>query len=647
MTQAIPYGAWPSPISAADLAIGTLTLSFPAVVGQEVWWSEARPEQAGRITIMRAAPDEEPAELLPEPWNARSRLHEYGGRSYLAVPTGDGPALVFANFADQRLYRADPGGADPVPITPEPATPAGERYADFTLTPDRTEIVCVRESHAPDGTVSRAMVAVRVDGGGEPRVVLRDGHFLASPRFSPDGAHLSWLTWDHPRMPWDGTELRVARLDGDRVGPPRTLLGGPTESVVQPEWADDNTLYAISDASNWWNLYAVPLDGPARALCPREEEFGGPLWQLGATWYAPLPDGRIAVRHGTDDHQLGLLDPATGELRDLDLPYTVWTWLSGEGGLLTAVVASPTAPSTVLRVDPATGAGTILRRATAHVPDPAYLPAPDSRVVTDKAGREVHVHVYPPTHPTAHAPTGELPPYVLHVHGGPTAQSPARLDLSVAYFTSRGIGIVDVNYGGSTGYGRQYRERLNGQWGVVDVEDVVTAALALADAGEADRDRLAIAGGSAGGWTTLAALVRTDVFACGASYYGVAELERFAEDTHDFESRYLDGLVGKLPEDRAVYRDRAPLTHVDDLSCPVLLLQGAEDKVVPPSQAELFRDALARKGIPHAYLLFEGEGHGFRRAETITAATEAELSFYGQVMGFEPPDVPKLPLSTS
>jgi dipeptidyl aminopeptidase/acylaminoacyl peptidase len=642
-TESIPYGAWPSPITAADLATGTLALSFPGVVGQDVWWSEGRPAEAGRVTVMRAGPDQtEAVELLPEPWNARTRVHEYGGRSWHAL---DGGSFVFANFTDQRLYRVDPG-AEPTPITPEPATPAGERYADFTRTPDGTELACVRESHGPDGTISRALVAVRLDGSAEPRVIVTDGHFLAHPRYSPDGTRLAWITWEHPRMPWDGTELRVASLDGGTAQHPVTLLGGETESVLQPEWATDDTLYAISDRTGWWNLYALQKDGSALTpLLEAEEEFGGPLWQLGITFYTVLPGGRVAIRHGTDTYRIGVLDPATGKLDDLDLPYTALSAIAGDGPLVTALAAGPTAPATVLRIDTDAGTHTVLRRATTDLPDAAYLPVPESAVVPGKGGREVHVHIYPPTHPSAQAPEGELPPYVVHVHGGPTGQSMAKLDLEVAYFTSRGIGVLDVNYGGSTGHGREYRERLNGQWGIVDVEDSVSAVLALADAGRADRGRLAIAGGSAGGWTTLAALVGTDVFACGVSYFGVAELERFAEDTHDFESRYLDGLIGKLPEERHLYVERAPLTHVDDLSCPVLLLQGADDKVVPPSQSELFRDALVRKGIPHAYLLFEGEGHGFRRAETNIAATEAELSFYGQVLGFQPVGVPTLQLS--
>src|SRR6266511_3085730 len=486
----IPYGAWPSPISAADRARGSLSLSFPGVVGGDVWWTEGRPDESGRQAIVRTGADGRPVDLLPPPWNARTRVHEYGGRSWLAVPPSsgagvphgsagagaqdgsagagaphgsDGYALVFANYADQRLYRLDPGAAEPVPITPEPASPAAGRYADLTLTPDGSEIWCVRESQA-DGAVSRALVAVPV-GGGAPRVLLRDGHFLAHPRISPDGRRLAWLTWDHPRMPWDGTELRVADLGADgSVGQPRTVLGGPAESELQPEWAGPGMLYALSDRSGWWNLYELPAGGgEPRPLCPREEEFGGPLWQLGNSWYAPLADGRIAVRHGTDTYRVGLLDPATGDLADLDLPYTTWAGLTGDGSTLTAVVASPRSGTQLLRFDPATGGVTVPRRAAERLPDPAYLPVPRSRVVPGPGGRDVHVHVYPPTHPTARAPEGERPPYLVHIHGGPTSQSMAELNVGIAYYTSRGLGVLDVNYGGSTGYGREYRQRLRGR----------------------------------------------------------------------------------------------------------------------------------------------------------------------------------------
>lgn len=415
-------------------------------------------------------------------------------------------------------------------------------------------------------------------------------------------------------MPWDGTELRVASLvDGVATGV-RTAMGGADESVVQPEWGYDGQLYAVSDRSGWWNLYEVDIDaGSHRALCPREEEFAFPMWLLGFRSYDVLADGRLAVIHGSGSYALGVLDPAI----------------------------------TVVEVDVDSGRLERVRAAAEGVPDPAYLPDCRSEALPGPGGRAVHAQVWAPKNDDCIAPDGERPPYVVFVHGGPTGEAPAELDLKIAYFTSRGIGVVDVNYGGPSGYGRAYRNLLRGQWGVVDVTDCVAAAQALVDRGDADPGRIAIRGGSAGGWTTLAALTDTDFFAAGTSFFGVAELLRFAEDTHDFESRYLDALVGPLPEAHDVYVERAPLSKVDQLSCPVLLLQGADDQVVPRSQALMFRDALARKGIPHAYLEFEGEQHGWRKESTIIAAYEAELSFYGQVLGFTPPDVPVLELTTA
>jgi dipeptidyl aminopeptidase/acylaminoacyl peptidase len=644
----VPFGAWPSPISAADVAAGALRPFAVVPVGDEVWWSEGRPAEGGRVAVVRRDATGATTDLLPPGWNARSRVHEYGGLSWLPVPVPGGHALVFTHFIDQRLYRVDPGSGLPTALTPEPPEPAALRYADLVLGPGGTEVWCVREAHR-DGKIRRSIVAVPLDGSANIREIVSGSDFLAFPRPSPDGGRLAWIAWDHPRMPWDGTELRLATLGPDGVaGPVSMLLGGPEESVLQPEWVSGDTLYVVSDRSGWWNLYRVAASGgPPEPLCPRLEEFGAPLWVLGLRTYAVLADGRLAVRHGTDADALGLLDPATGELSDLDLPYTAWLpSLTGDGDTVAGVAASPTEPLTVLRVDTATGAAEPLRRALETLPDRAYLPTPRSITVAGPGERDVHAHVYPPANPDVLAPVGERPPYVVFVHGGPTSQSSAVLDLEKAYFTSRGIGVVDVNYGGSTGYGRAYRERLRRQWGVVDVEDCVAAAQALVEAGEADPARLAIRGGSAGGWTALGALTTTDVFDAGTSYYGVAELVNFVEETHDFESRYLDGLIGTLPEDRDIYVERAPLSHVDRLSCPVLLLQGLEDPVVPPAQAEQFVDALARNGIPHAYLAFAREQHGFRRFETVVTALEAELSFYGQVFGFTPPGVPVLQLST-
>jgi dipeptidyl aminopeptidase/acylaminoacyl peptidase len=635
------YGAWPSPIGAADVAGSSVRLATPVPFESAVWWAEGRPTDGGRIAVVRRDADGTVADVLPAGWSARTRVHEYGGTAWLPLSGG---GLVFANWTDQRVYRLDPGATEPVPLTPEPPEPAAWRYADPVRAGD--EVWWVREAHA-DGAITRHIVAVPL-AGGDVREIVGGSDFLACPRPSPDGRRIAWVAWDHPRMPWDGTELRVGDLDATGSVPEwTTVLGGESESVLQPEWVDATTLYAVSDRSGWWNLYRLPAaGGPAEPLCPRAEEFGQPLWVLGIRTYAVLDDGRIAVLHGTDTVALGLLDPASGELTDLDLPYTAWgVTLNAAGPTAYAVAASPTEPPAVVAVDLAGGGATVLRESLSDRPDPAYLPVPRSITVPGPGERDVHAHVYPPASPDGSAADGELPPYVVFVHGGPTSHSAAVLDLEKAYFTSRGIGVVDVNYGGSAGYGRAYRERLRRQWGVVDVEDCVAVVQALVRDGQADGARLAIRGGSAGGWTTLAALTGTDTFAAGTSYYGVAELIDFVADTHDFESRYVDGLVGTLPEDRDVYVERAPLSHVDQLSCPVLLLQGLEDKVVPPSQAELFVDALRRKGLPYAYLAFEGEQHGFRRKETVIAALEAELSFYGQVFGFDPPGVPRLTLS--
>jgi len=679
-TETHIYGEWPSPIDSADVARKQVSLTFPVIDAAGVWWQESRPEQGGRLAIVCQGADGVSRDLLPAPWNARTRVHEYGGRSYLPVPGG----FIFANFSDQRLYRcpatADPERLSPEPLTPVPGLDAADRFADFVLSPAGDEVWCVRERHSasPDGAgqdgsgrITRAIVAVPLDGSAADapaavRVLVSGSAFYAYPAPSPDGTRLAWICWDHPRMPWDGTELRVAALDG--TGPvsgesQQLIMGGDTESVLAPVWRDDRSLYVISDRSGWWNLYLAGLAGPPTALCPRQEEFAGPLWQLGLNPYAVLGDGRIAVAYGTGETRLGVLDPETGQLTDFGLPYSVFVLgLSAAGQTVATIAGGPTVPMTVIGVDvpapgqdPRAAAFRELSRSADGLPDAAYLPVPRAARLTDPSGLVVHALVYPPANPAARGPDGERPPYIVWVHGGPTAQVVPRLDLEKAFFTSRGIGIIDVNYGGSSGYGRAYRERLRGQWGVVDVADVMTAALALAEAGEADGKRLGIRGGSAGGWTALAAITsgigagangfrEGGVFAAAASYFGVADLRGFAAQTHDFESRYLDGLIGPLPECDELYTERAPVGHVNDATCPVLLLQGLDDPVVPPAQAESIAADLAAHGIPYAYLTFEGEAHGFRKAENIVTSLEAELSFYGQIMGFVPPGVPPVPL---
>ena len=569
--------------------------------------------------------------------NARTRVHEYGGGSYAL----GGDALFFSDFADQRLYRQDPGPATPRPITPEPPAPAAHRYADACPTPDGRLLVCVRERHH-DGEVVNELVAVPTDGGGEPVVLAAGRDFYASPRVSPDGRRLAWLEWDHPNMPWDGTELRLAELAGDALaGDPVTVAGGPEESVVQPEWSPDGVLHLVSDRTGWWNLYRVRPEGrggtwrrwprPRRSSAPPTGSSAcrptrscpaagspavhgrGPMQRLGV-----LRAGRHPDRPGAALHLLLPAAPA-------GVPATGWP---------ASPAARPSAPAVVL-IDPADGGVEVLRSSEDEALDPGYLSVPEPIEFPTEGGRTAHALYYPPANRDVQGPAGERPPLVVASHGGPTAGVVSDLHVSYQFFTSRGIAVVDVDYGGSTGYGRAYRRRLDGQWGIVDVDDCVAAARYLAGRGDVDPARLAIRGGSAGGYTTLCALTFRDDFAAGASYYGVADVAALARDTHKFESRYLDRLIGPWPEAEALYRERSPIHFTERLSCPVILLQGLEDEVVPPAQAETMAAALDAKGIPYAYLPFAGEQHGFRQAAHIRRALEAELYFYSRVFGFD------------
>jgi dipeptidyl aminopeptidase/acylaminoacyl peptidase len=677
-----PFGEWPSPITAAEVGRGRVRVSFPVVMGGDVWWQEGLPEEDGRVTIVHRGPGGSQTTLLPAPWDARTRAHEYGGLSYLPIPSSARPAaaggraprghaIVFTDRRDQRLYLAGPEVAEgkqaPRPLTPGPTTapgkpgePAAEpalRYADFVASPDGQEIWCVQERHE-DSKVSRAIVAIPLDGSAADnpdavRQLVTGSDFFAFPTPSPDGRRLAWICWNHPHMPWDGTELRVALIEDGVAGQGRLVKGSMRESVLAPAWRDNTSLYVVTDWTGWWNIYQVGLTGePPQALYPAEEEFAGPLWRLGGRPFAVLGDGQLAVVHGHGGLRLGLLDPETCDLTDLKLPFTEFLpMVSASGTVIAAVGGGPADPLSVIKVDAATSRTEILRQELAEPPEPGYLPAPRPVDIEGKYGRAVHALLYPPANPDAAGPAGELPPFVIWVHGGPAASAVPLLDLEKAFFTSRGIGIIDVNYGGSTGYGRLYRERLRRQWGVVDVEDAVAAAHWLVRAGLANGARLAIRGASAGGWTTLAAVTTavsaSPVFSAATSLFGVADLQGFADRTHDFESRYLDGLIGPLPGFDAVYLERAPVGHVSEATCPVLLLQGLDDPIVLPEQAESIAAELAAHGIRHAHLTFEGEAHGFRKAETIATALEAELSFYGQILGFSPAGIPRLKLASA
>jgi dipeptidyl aminopeptidase/acylaminoacyl peptidase len=629
-----PYGTWRSPISAERAAEGGVRLSEPFVEGDTVTWRESRPAEGGRALLVRADPWSEPVDVTPEGFYVRTMVHEYGGGHHV-VHRG---TVFFINFEDQRLYRHEPDGV-PVPITPEPAAAKADRYADMSVSPDGRLIACVRERHAAGGLPANELVVLPSDGSTDPRVVASGRDFYACPRFAPDGSRLLWLEWDFPRMPWDGTELKVAPLDGDgALGTPRPVAGDPSESIFQPSWGPDGLVHFVSDRTGWWNLYREGTDGTQTNLTPMAAEFGAPQWEFRYSTYAFLSDGHMACLWRRDGvHHLGMLDPETSEMIELDLPYSCFDppYVAADGTRVAFVASSPTEPPQVVTLDFATRAVDVLRRPKGPSIDPADLSVPEPIVFPTEGGSAYAYH-YPPANRSFVGPEGERPPLIVHAHGGPTGESVPELDLEVQYFTSRGFAVVDVNYGGSTGYGRAYRERLYGRWGVVDVLDCIRAAQHLVEQGKADPARLVIRGGSAGGWTTLCALTFHDAFACGTSYYGVADLEPFATSTHKFELRYTDVLVGPWPEAAELWRARSPVRSADLLARPVLLLQGLEDEVVPPSQAETMVDALRAKGVPHAYLAFEGEQHGFRRAETVVRCVQAELAFYGRILGFEP-----------
>ncbi|WP_225835662.1 prolyl oligopeptidase family serine peptidase [Streptomyces sp. NK08204] len=655
------YGSWLSPVDAALAAAHDGQPEWPAFVGDEVWWTEPRPAEGGRRALVRRLVDGTQESVLPAPWNVRNRVIEYGGRPWTGVMS-DGPLVVFTHFADQRLYRYRPGDR-PRPLTPVSPRGGGLRWAEPRIDLARGEVWCVLEEFtgAGPGDVRRVLAAVPLDGSaaddrGAVRELTDDRHrFLTGARLSPDGRRAAWLVWDHPRMPWEGTELLVAEVaDDGTLGPPDTVAGGPQEAVAQVDWSADGRILYTSDRSGWWNLYC---DGAP--LCPREEEFGGPLWKLGLSWFTPLDNGLIAVVHGRGPTALGILDTASGELVDAAGPWSEFApaltahstgsgtpaGAAGGCGRVVAVAAGPRTAYEVVELDTASGRARTIGARHRDPVDPAYYPQPQVRTFTGPAGREVHAHVYPPHNPGHAAPDGELPPYVIWAHGGPTSRAPLVLDLAIAYFTSRGIGVAEVDYGGSTGYGRAYRERLREQWGVVDVEDCAAVARALADEGTADRARLAIRGGSAGGWTAAVSLTTTDVYACGTIVYPVLDLATWGPgETHDFESRYLESLVGPRAEVPARYAGRSPTEHAGRLTVPFLLLQGLDDVICPPAQCERFLARIAGRGVPHAYLTFEGEGHGFRRASTMVRALEAELSLYAQVFGLDVSDVPELEL---
>jgi dipeptidyl aminopeptidase/acylaminoacyl peptidase len=648
MAQAAPYGSWRSPITAAAIAAGEVSLGAPDLVDRVAYWLEGKPLEGGRSVLVRLSEDGVRHELTPSPLYVRTRAHEYGGGAYVI----HGSTVFFSNFADQRLYRQD-GDAAPRAITPEPPIKAGLRYADASVARDGRWLICVQERHETESReAANELVVLPTDGSGEARTIAAGHDFYSNPRISPDGTRLCWLTWDHPRMPWDGSELFVADLAADgSIRNERCVAGGADESIFQPEWSPSGELHFVSDRTGWWNIYRVRNDA-IEALAPADAEFGTPQWVFGMSTYAFLEDGRCVAAIMSKDGIDRLVFIRSGQpLEEADLPYTAYgRRLRSSGNRLIFVAASPTEAAAVVRFDATSAAREVLRSSLEHAPDPRYVSRPRAiSFPTEGGAATAYAIYYPPANADFEGRPGERPPLIVETHGGPTSMTLAQLNLDIQFWTSRGFAVVDVNYGGSSGYGRAYRQRLQGRWGIVDTEDCISATRYLVSQGEVDGKRLCIRGGSAGGYTTLCALVFHDEFAAGASYYGVADCEALATDTHKFESRYLDGLIGPYPEARAVYYERSPIHFADRLSCPVILFQGLEDRVVPPSQAERMVEALRAKDLPLAYLAFEGEQHGFRKAETIQRTLEAELYFYSRVFKFplgedlEPVEIENLP----
>jgi dipeptidyl aminopeptidase/acylaminoacyl peptidase len=634
MMEILPYGAWRSPITSDLIVAEAIGLGGVLVDGTDIYWTESRPGEGGRSVLVRQVRGDGHADVTPSPYNVRSRVHEYGGGS-VVVHRG---VAYFSNFADQRLYRLAAGVA--TPLTPAPGEGLRWRYADGRIDQARSRWIGVRETHAADGRVDNAVVAVDIaDGDGPGDVLVEGSDFYAAPRLSPDGRRLAWVSWNHPNMPWIGTELWVAEFAADgTLAASRQVAGGPGESVTQPKWSPDGVLFFISDRSGWWNLYRVDIagDGAPRAICPLAADFAGAQWVFGQSSYAFLGADELVCSYGEGAGSvLARLSVASGKLTPLSLPYSEYGSVQVAGGQIVCGVGSPTGPGAIVTIDPENGVVERLRQSSISAADPAlqrYFSIAQQIEFPTERGLMAFANYYAPTNPDHAAPPGEQPPLVVKCHGGPTSSASSGLSLGIQFWTSRGIAVLDVDYGGSTGYGRAYRDRLQGMWGIIDVEDCLNAVKYAVAEGLVDGERTVITGGSAGGYTVLAALVGHDVFKGGASYYGISDIAALARDTHKFESRYLDWLIGPYPERADLYRERSPITHAAQLKRPVIFFQGSDDRVVPPNQTEMMVEALRGQGIPVGYLLFGGESHGFRRAENIKRALDAELYFYATLI---------------
>jgi len=609
------------------IASGTIRLEQVVLDRNDVYWMEMRPSEGGRCVIMRRSTEGQISEITPSPFNARTRVHEYGGGAFV-IHSG---RVYFSNFTDQRLYCQDHGGL-PRPITP----PGNLRYADMIIDRHRNRLICVCEDHTdPENEPVNILMSIDLHGHKRSQLLVSGNDFYSSPRISPDGSYLAWLTWNHPNMPWDGTELRVGELNADgNLYQTIKVSGGIDESIFQPEWSPDGILHFASDRTGWWNLYCWQK-GHIEPITGMEAEFGAPQWFFGMSTYAFVsPDSIVCTYNEKGAWKLASLDTAAKKLQPIKTPYTDISYLRARSGKVVFAAGSPTEPASIVSLDLQSERLEVLRRSTDMIIDAGYLSIPQAIEFPTEHGLTAYAFYYPPKNQDFLAPTGEKPLLLVISHGGPTSMVSSKLDLMIQYWTSRGFAVLSVNYGGSTGCGRSYRQRLNGQWGVVDVDDCVNGAKHLVDLGEVDIDRLIIRGASAGGYTTLCALTFRDIFKAGADYYGVSDLEAMRKETHKFESRYLDRLIGAYPECRDLYQERSPINFVDNIICPVIFFQGLEDKVVPPDQTEKMFNALNSRGLPASYIPFEGEQHGFRSARNIKRALDAELNFYSKVFSF-------------
>jgi dipeptidyl aminopeptidase/acylaminoacyl peptidase len=633
-----PYGSWRSPITSDLIVAGSIGLSEVRLDGDDVYWIEARPREKGRCVIVRGSPDGRREDVNPAPFYSRTRAHEYGGGA-LAVHRG---TVFFSNFEDQRLYRQDPGGAA-APLTPASQAPdardRNRRYADGVVDAARNRWIGVREDHTGDGPQAvNTLVAIELATGGPGRVLHEGYDFYAAPRLSPDGKRLAWLAWRHPHMPWVETELFVADVSATGVlENARRVAGGSGRSIFQPEWSPDGVLHFVSDENGWWNLYRLEGgESAARLLCGMEAEFGAAQWNFGMSTYAFRDARRLVCSYSQDGTQrLANLDIDSGALTPIELPWTEYSSVRAQGDRAAFRCGAPDSPTAIVLLDLASGKPTVLQTASTAAADPDVrrcLSSPRHIAFPTTGGKTAHGFYYPPFNPDYAGLDGEKPPLVVKCHGGPTASTSTTLNLNTQFWTSRGIAVFDVDYGGSTGYGRAYRHRLHEAWGIVDVDDCVNGARYLVEQGLADGARAVMTGGSAGGYTTLAALAFRDFFKGGASHYGVSDAAALARDTHKFESRYLDWLIGPYPEKEELYRQRSPVFHTDKLDRPIAFFQGDQDKIVPPNQTELMVNALRRRNVPVAYFLFTGEAHGFRQGDNIKRALDAELYFYAALI---------------